>query len=688
MEETTHLAPANEQTQPSESPMAGETTPNENLEREAPQPSVTPKVDETLSQENLEKEVSQTPEPPMTSETASNENLEKEVSQTPEPPMKSETAPQETPESEQTQPDLDTLLASLEQKMDEDILPDKSEMDQLSALIHNHKFKSKPDTPDDSQQESEEEESDSENASEEEESAADQSTEDQLVARYIRIQTKYKELKAREQQALKAQMEENLTKKSALLDRMAALLTSAEDFGKIKQEFREIREEWKSIGDVPQNDKSEILRRYQKEMENFYEINAITNEFREYDFAKNKEEKERLIMEAQKLNDESDIIKAFNHLQQLHDEWRETGPVSPDIREDMWRQFKDASTLINKRHQDHFVALREQEKENLKAKEALCERLEALMADMPSTREGWRKHMEEIDRLKEEWRSIGFAPKKHNAEIYQRFRKSLNETYSQRRAFMKEARVDIEEKLVRMRELTARAKELVDSTDWKATTEEVIKLQEEWKSIGGLGVRVSEATRLWKEFSVACNTFFKNKHADYKERNAKRNENLRAKKALIERLKELKDAEGDISDDIEEIRDQWQQLGHVPNKHKDQINDEYYNTLRELQGASRKGASLGRRGHASFDKDLSSYSEDQMGEEYRKISRIVTRIEDEIKQYNNNLGFFRPTGTDKDNPLAKQVEDRIEKLTAELEKLKERQKEIRTKVSAGDSEGE
>lgn len=557
-------------------------------------------------------------------------------------------------------------LERITDKLDRGILPEKKEMDRLAALVYQHPSQ-------------EEEPACSEQKNEQTDEAKGESTisePDLLKIKYINIQTRYKELKAKQQQEIKETMEQNLVRKNGLIERMTALLTSTEDFGKIRQEFKRIRQEWKEIGDIPQNEKSQVLKRYQEEMEKFYEINAITNEFREYDFAKNKEEKERLIELARGLTQESDVINAFKSLQHLHDEWRETGPVAPQDREQMWTQFKELSTVINKKHQDHFIAIREEEKENLAKKTTLCERMENLLCEIPDTRETWRKRMEEVELLKEEWRTIGFAPKKYNAEIYQRFRKSLNEMYTLRRAFMKEAKGEVEEKLEKMRKLVAEAESLADSTDWKKTAEKIVLLQQEWKQIGGLGTRVGEATRLWKKFSESCNAFFKAKHADFKERGAQRNDNLKAKREIVDKLLALKDASEDITDDLEVLKQRWQEIGYVPQKYKDEINDAYYQTLRELQPRIRKGTAQ----HTSFVGDLASYTDSQMTDEYLKVGRIIARVEEEIKQYENNLGFFQPVGAGSDNPLAAQVKKKIERLRGDLERFRNRQQEIRKKM--------
>lgn len=561
--------------------------------------------------------------------------------------------------------DVETLLQTISEKVNAGFLPEKADMDRLTALIYR-----KPQaTTTDSDEEHEEQ--DLEDASE--------AVEDALIMRFINLQTRYKELRHKANEELKRQHEENLKVKTTLLERMKDLLTSTEDFSKIKAEFRKIRDEWSEIGDVPQNEKAEILKMYQEQMEQFYEINAITNEFREYDFAKNKEAKTALIERAKALGEESDVIKAFNELQSLHDRWKETGPVAYDDREPMWREFKQASTIVNKRHQDHFTALRAKEVENLEAKTNLCERIEALAQSLPETREGWRKLMDEINTLKDEWRTIGFAPKKHNNEIYQRFRTTLNDLYTKRRSFLKELSIDVDAKLEKYRKLTEQAVALKDSKDWKKTSEKIVKLQEEWKAVGGLGTRVAEATKLWQTFSESCNTFFKNRHADFKERNTERLQNLKAKEELIAKLEALKaNPTEDLADDVEAIQEEWQKLGHVPNKNKDAINDAYYGLVRELQRSTRKNdGSKGGGKKSTFDQDLSTYTSEQLSDEQRRLTRIIGRIEEEIKQYEKNMWFFQPTGEKKVNPLTQQIQRKIDNLKADIKRFEERIAEIK-----------
>ncbi len=589
--------------------------------------------------------------------------------------QKTETEETTAPVSEQTQPmheeskpnnayDVEVLLQAIGEKVDTGVLPDKADMDRLSALIYKRSQTSIP--------------SEEENEDEEQHLEDTEGHEGELIARFINLQTRYKELRNKHNEEIKRRHEENLERKKVLLGRMNDLLTSTEDFSKIKAEFRKIQEEWKEIGDVPQNDKSEILKQYQEQMEKFYEINTITNEFREYDFAKNKEEKTKLIELAKALDEEPDVIKAFNELQHLHDRWKETGPVSYDDREAMWKEFKQASTVINKKHQDFFTSLREKETENLQRKTELCERIEAASAALPESREGWRKFMDEINALKDEWRTIGFAPKKHNAEIYQRFRTTLNDLYSKRRAFLKELSVDVDAKLAKYRTLAEQAVALKDSKEWRKTSDKIMKLQEEWKAVGGLGTRVAEATKLWHTFSDACNTFFKSRHADFKERNTERMENLKAKRVIISKLEALKaNPEEDMSDALEALQEEWQNTGHVPNKNKDEINDAYYGLMRELQRSAKRSDGKGGGRRSSFDQDLSTYTDDQLADEYRKLVRITGRIEEEIKQYENNLWFFRPTGSDTDNPLTKQVQRKIDALRGDLQRFMDRMADIR-----------
>ncbi|MDO4770621.1 DUF349 domain-containing protein [Porphyromonas sp.] len=563
--------------------------------------------------------------------------------------------------------EVETLLQVISEKVKAGTLPEKAEMDRLTALIYR-----KPQVATaDEDEEHEEQDLDE---------APESGVEDALIMRFINLQTRYKELRHKANEELKKQLEENLKVKTALLSRMKDLLTSTEDFGKIKTEFRKIREEWSQIGDVPQNEKAEVLKMYQEQMEQFYEINAITNEFREYDFAKNKEEKTHLIERAKALGEEPDVIKAFNELQGLHDRWKETGPVAYDDREPMWREFKQASTVVNKRHQDHFTALRAKEVENLEAKTALCERIEALSANLPDSREGWRKFMDEINALKEEWRGIGFAPKKHNNEIYQRFKTTLNDLYSKRRTFLKELSIDVDAKLEKYRKLTEQAVALKDSKEWKKTTEKIVKLQEEWKAVGGLGTRVAEATRLWHTFSDACNAFFKTRHADFKEKNAERMQNLKAKQEIIAKLEALRaEPTEDLQDDIEALQEEWQALGHVPNKNKDEINDAYYGLIRELQRNAKRGETRGGGKKSSFDQDLSTYTPEQLSDEQRRLTRIIGRIEEEIKQYEKNMWFFQPTGEKKVNPLTLQIQRKIDNLKADIKRFEERVADIKSR---------
>lgn len=564
-----------------------------------------------------------------------------------------------TPETPNDKPEvesMDDIVARMNALLDKNELPEKEDADRLAGYIFRGSHK------------------------EQNEELSEEQLEELKAkeASYLVTHNRYKELRAQHQEQLRKEIQDNTEKKGQLLEKMQELLVSTESFGKVSQEFRDIRKEWESLGEVDPQVKTDYLTRYQKLMEDFYEIKTITNEFRDYDFAKNKEIKEKLISLAKELGESEDVVSAFHSLQLLHDRWKETGPVAPDEREPMWKEFREASQIVNRRHVEHFENLRAKEKENLALKTQLCERAEALLEELPTTREGWNKGIQKVEELRKEWRSIGPVPRKHNQEIFKRFREATNKFFAERRYAAKNFRESINEKLEIFRRIEKEANELKDSQEWSRTAEKLMALQQEWKDVGGLGVRVAEVNKLWESFQSACNHFFENRKKEIKERDKQRVQNMEEKLQVIEELKTAVKEEKDqdtLAKKIEDIQKKWGKIGLVPNKHKDEINDKFYGTLREASAKTGKGKGK-NSGARTFDVPVEEMSQDDLFRESRWLERTLERKTAELSQYETNLNFFSSSSGKKD-PLIAPLLRKIENLRKDIEKLEERFKEIK-----------
>lgn len=499
------------------------------------------------------------------------------------------------------------------------------------------------------------------------------------VLRYMQILTRYKEVRAVQQERIREEIRRHTEEKGKLLDRMQELLSSTEDMSVIKQQFNSIREQWDALGEVDPTVKSEYLSRYSKLMEEFYELKNLTNEFRDLDFQKNKEIKEQLIAAAVKLSESDDPISAFNALQLLHDRWKETGPVAPDLREPMWKEFKDATVIVNKNHSSFFEKRRENEKKNLEKKTALCEKAEAILNPLPSTGEQWKAAAALIEVLREEWRTIGPVPKKNNTEIYKRFREATNSFFAQRRTSAKMFREKIDKHLEKYAQLLEKAEALKDSTDWVPTSQKLMDLQKEWKELGGLGVKSAEANKLWHAFQAACNHFFDRKQADLKDRNTKREANLKQKREIASKMESLSASElspEELAERIAELQEEWSKVGLVPAKHKDEINDAFYSALRAAQAKAHKGEpGKGRHSGPRYSTPIEEMNNDTINGEIRSLNTLLEKMEHELKQYENNLSFFSASGSGKDALLAPVIK-KMDNLKREIERLTERRKAL------------
>lgn len=472
--------------------------------------------------------------------------------------------------------------------------------------------------------------------------------------------------------------QENLKKKLDIIEKIKAMVTSPEEANKSYQDFKKLQQEWKEIKLVPAEKANELWRNYQLYVEQYYDLLKLNSEAREYDFKKNLEIKTKICEAAEKLGTEEDVISAFHQLQKLHQEFRETGPVAKELREEVWARFKAASTIINKRHQQHFESLRAKEEDNLTKKTALCEKIEEIAKEEIKTAGEWEKKTKDIIAIQAEWKTIGFAPQKMNVKIFERFRAACDDFFSKKAEFFKNMKQQFAENADKKRALIEQAKALQDSTEWKSTSDKLIALQKEWKTIGMVPKKLGD--KLWNEFLTACNHFFEARNsANAGTRNEERT-NLEKKRGIIEQLKALAENAGDnIQDKVRELIDEYNAVGHVPFKEKDKHYKEYHDILDKLY--KELNISTARRRLDKFKNNLKNVAEkgaDALDNERARLMRRYEAIKQEVQTYENNLGFL--------NASSKKGNSLIDEMNRKVQKLKDDMNLVREKIKAIDAE--
>lgn len=475
-----------------------------------------------------------------------------------------------------------------------------------------------------------------------------------------------RERRAAEQLRLQEQRADNLQKKLAILKQIQELTTSPEEAGAHYEQFKQLQQQWKEIGAVPAEQSTEVWKNYQLYTEQFYDLLKLGHEMRDYDFRKNLEIKTALCEKAEALNAVEDVISAFNQLQALHQQWKETGPVERDLRESLWTRFKDASTEINKRHQAHFEEIKNRENENLAQKTALCEKAEALLQQTEGAKVEWEALTKQMLEMQAQWRTIGYAPQKQNNAIFERFRQACDRFFSGKAEFYKNLKEGQAENLEKKKALVEKAKELSTSTDWRATTDALVALQKEWKSIGAVPRKFSE--QLWKEFSEACDVFFDaKKQAGSGERDNQK-KNLQKKQEITAQLQALLDSGTADMAQVKELQQQWNAVGHVPFKEKDNVYNQYREVCDKLYDRDR-GARIQARTAGRFQK-----IQEAAGGDRQRLQRIYEQLQAEIRTYENNIGFLTASSK-KGNSLVDQMQKKVEALKAELANMAEKMKE-------------
>lgn len=498
--------------------------------------------------------------------------------------------------------------------------------------------------------------------------------EEEFIAQPSGVEEEFKSLMAaikEKRSALAAeiekQKEENLQVKLSIIEELKELVESPDDANKSYNEFKKLQQQWNEVKLVPQAKVNELWKNYQLYVEKFYDILKLNNEFREYDFKKNLEIKTHLCEAAEKLADEQDVVSAFHQLQKLHQEFRDTGPVAKELRDEIWNRFKAASTAVNRRHQQHFEALKETEQHNLDQKTVICEIVEAIEFDQLKTFAAWETKTQEVIALQNKWKTIGFAPQKMNVKIFERFRKACDEFFKKKGEFFKLLKEGMNANLEKKKALCEKAESLKDSTEWKETAEILTKLQKEWKTIGPISKKYSDA--VWKRFITACDYFFEQKGKATSSQRSVEQENLEKKKAIIARLTaidETTDAD-EASKEVRELMKEWNGIGHVPFKEKDRLYKQYHGLIDQL--FDRFNISASNKKLSNFKSsigNIQSGGSQSLYREREKLVRTYENMKNELQTYENNLGFLT-TSSKKGNSLLTEINRKVEKLKSDLE---------------------
>lgn len=475
-----------------------------------------------------------------------------------------------------------------------------------------------------------------------------------------------------------AEKQENLKRKQEIIEKIKAMATSPDEANKSFQDFKALQQEWKEIKAVPAEKANELWRNYQLYVEQFYDLLNLNREAREYDFKKNLEIKTKLCEAAEKLADESDVISAFHQLQELHQQYREAGPVAKELREEIWARFKAASTVINKKHQQHFEGLREKEEENLRRKTELCEKVETIAKEENKSASDWEKRTKEIIEIQTEWKTIGFAPQKMNVKIFERFRAACDDFFSRKAEFFKQMKERMAENAKKKKALVEKAQALADSTEWKSTSDKLIALQKEWKTIGTAPKKVGD--QLWNDFLSACNRFFEARNAANAGVRNEEHANLSKKREIIEKLKAVAEEKAeDLQEKVQQLVEEYSTIGHVPFKDKDKLYKEYHEIVDKL--FSDLHISNAKRRLDNFKSNLKNVAkrgEEALDNERARLMRRYEQLKQEVQTYENNLGFL--------NASSKKGNSLIDEMNRKVQKLKDEAKLVKEKIKAIDAE--
>ncbi|MDE7448794.1 MAG: DUF349 domain-containing protein [Paramuribaculum sp.] len=481
-----------------------------------------------------------------------------------------------------------------------------------------------------------------------------------------------KEKKAAMRQAIENERQANLEKKRALVKELTEMSEDTDNVNRHFQRAREIQTEFTAIGEVSPTESTALWKEYQEAVEHFYDQWKVNKELRDYDFKKNLADKEALIAEAAKLVEEEDIIVAFNSLQKLHEQWREIGPVAKELREEIWTKFKEHSSAINKRYQTFFEERKAREQENENAKTALCERIETLDLDSARTYAKWDELTKAVITAQEEWKGVGYASRKANAALFTRFRAACDNFFARKAEYFRTMKEELNENLLKKTALCEQAEALKDSTDWRKTSDRLVELQKEWKEIGTVAKRHSDA--IWKRFQEACDYFFEQKKQATSSQRKEERDNLKAKQEIIEKLKELGSENSDLTREnaikkLNELRAAWQSVGHVPFKEKDKVQETYRVLVGELY--KKLDVRETRSRMASFEnsiKEIAAEGGNRLGRERERLARVLENRRQELHTYENNMGFLSSKSKSGDS-LLREMERKMNRIREDIADL-------------------
>ena len=487
-----------------------------------------------------------------------------------------------------------------------------------------------------------------------------------------------RELRNKAAEELEKEKQANLKRKQEIIERIKELAATPDDADKGYEEAKKLHSEWKEIGPVPAENATELWKNYQHYVEQFYDQLRLNHEMRAYDFKKNLEIKTHLCEAAEKLAEVEDPISAFHQLQKLHQEFREAGPVAKELREEIWKRFKDASTVVNKRHQEHFENLKAREEENLQKKTELCQKVETLDFEKLKTYPQWEEMTKQVLAYQAEWKTIGFTPRKLNNEIFERFRLACDRFFQAKTAYFKQHREQLSANLAAKNALIEKAEALKDSTDWGPATQKFVELQKEWKAIGPVAHKVSDT--VWKRFNDACNYFFKKKNEANAGQRKEEEANLQLKKEVIAELEKLVSEPVDnLLQSVRELQNRWNEIGHVPYNKKEkmyrlyrELCDKIYDSLHE---------SAGRRRMDNFRRNVADKGGSELQRERTRLMNVLEARKQEIKTYETNLTFFR-SNSKKGNSLVADIEKKIERLKEDLKEIAQKIKTVEEQIKA------
>ncbi|MDO5482286.1 MAG: DUF349 domain-containing protein [Bacteroidaceae bacterium] len=475
-----------------------------------------------------------------------------------------------------------------------------------------------------------------------------------------------REKRAAKTAALEQMREANYQQKLNIIEKIKTLTENPDEINRAYNDFKELQQQWNDIKEVPAEKATILWKTYQQAVEAFYDTLKLSNELRAYDFKKNLEKKTSLCEAAEQLANETDIIAAFRKLQQLHQDFRETGPVANDLREEVWTRFKDASTVINKRHQEYFEARKQKEEENLAKKTTICETIEGFNLEELKTFAEWNNLSEKITSLQAEWKTIGYAPQKMNTKIFERFRTACDNFFTHKNEYFQSVRDNLNQNYALKLELAEKAEALKESTDWKATTDALIELQKQWRAIGTVPKKYSD--QIWERFNGACDAFFAAKKEANQDAHSEQTANMEKKKSIIDALAAIvpEEFEGDLRAKLRAAQEEWNKIGHVPFKEKDKL----YKLLREqmdrLYGFANENAAKRR-----LDRFKESIKSSNGNDLRSRLTRQLDILKNEIKTYENNLGFLNLSSKSKQgNALVEELNRKMDKLKADMEEIK------------------